>query len=333
MARPTPPTAPPRRGCRRRLAVAAAATVAVGVGVYAAGELYKHRDYLPYFLEHTSPLAEVHETVVESHPDHDIVRVWLVNERSIATEAHLKVPHAGGPSHPVLITMGGLGTGRLPIDRVRDSRDWILVALDYPYHGSRDSMSNLEFLGVLPEARQAMLDSVPAGRMLLDYLWQRDDVDRERVVLVGGSLGALIAPALAAADDRITAVAILFGAADLGALIDANVDLPWPVRPAVAWAGSIIVSPLEPAKYIHRVAPRPLFLLNGTEDEAMPVRCSRLLHELAAEPKTIRWLPLGHVNIRDPEFHQHVLDTCMDWLRDIGYMSDDETMRLQADAP
>jgi hypothetical protein len=99
----------------------------------------------------------------------------------------------------------------------------------------------------------------------------------------------------------------------------------------VSWIGSVIVSPLEPLKYVHLVSPRPVFFLSGTEDEAMPVRCSRLLHERAREPKTIRWLSVGHVNIRDPKFHGRVLQTCMDWLTDIGYMTEDTTMSVRAD--
>jgi dienelactone hydrolase len=316
---------------RRRSVVATASVAALILVVYAAGELYKKRDFLPYFVERSSPLVEVTETVIEEHADHRIVRLRLENEREIWIEAHLKVPDEGGPRRPVLITMGGAGTGRKPIDHLEDTADWLILALDYPYHGDKGSMSRWEFLRILPEARRAMLETVPASRMALDYLWRREDVDRDRIVLAGGSLGALFAPALAAVDERVSALAIIFGAGDLHGLIRANLDLPWPAEPVVSWIGSVIVSPLEPLKYVHLVSPRPVFFLSGTEDEAMPVRCSRLLHERAREPKTIRWLSVGHVNIRDPKFHGRVLQTCMDWLTDIGYMTEDTTMSVRAD--
>jgi dienelactone hydrolase len=296
--------------------------------VYAAGERYKRRDFMPHFLEQTSPLADVTETVIEEHSDHRILQLRLENERGIWVEAHLKVPFEGGPTRPVLITMGGAGTGRKPIDHLENTGDWLILALDYPYHGDEGNMSHWEFAQVLPEARRAMMETVPASRMALDYLWRRDDVDRGRVVLAGGSLGALFAPALAAADERVTALAIIFGAGDLHELIRANLDMSWPFKPVVGWIGSVIVSPLEPLKYIGRVSPRPVFFLSGTEDEAMPVHFSRLLHEAAREPKTIRWLPVGHVNIRDPKFHGRVLQTVLDWLADIGYMTDETTMTL-----
>lgn len=314
---------------RRRLAVITAGLAVATAGLYVFGERYKKRDFLPWFLERKSDLVEVSEHVLEEHPDHTMMYLALRDERGIEVEAHFKVPVAGGPRHPVIITLGGVGTGRRTIDYLGDTRDWLVLALDYPYHGDRHDMSYLEFLGVLPEARRAMMDTVPAGMLALDYLWRRDDVDRSRVVLAGGSFGALFSPALAAADDRITAVAIFFGAGDLEELIDANLHLPWPVGPLAAWLGSVIVSPLEPLKYVRRISPRPLFLLNGTEDEAMPERCSLLLQERAGEPKTIRWLALGHVHIRSTEFHQQVLDHCMDWLREIDYLSDDEPFKLR----
>jgi hypothetical protein len=106
--------------------------------------------------------------------------------------------------------------------------------------------------------------------------------------------------------------------------------MPFPVRQVVAWIGSVIVSPMEPLKYIGRISPRPVFMLSGTEDVAMPEEISRALHDAAGDPKTIRWLSLGHVNLKSTEFHQQVLDACMDWLQEIGFMTEDEVFILPA---
>ncbi|MGD9253375.1 MAG: hypothetical protein PVG92_05535, partial [Holophagae bacterium] len=128
--------------------------------------------------------------------------------------------------------------------------------------------------------------------------------------------------------ERITAVAILFGAGDLQQVIEANLPLPEIVRPPVAWLGSVIVSPFEPLKYIGNISPRPVFFLSGTEDVAMPEAISRELHEAAGEPKKVTWLPLGHVNLDAKEFHQQVLDACMEWLIEIDFMTRDEVFIL-----
>ena len=90
----------------------------------------------------------------------------------------------------------------------------------------------------------------------------------------------------------------------------------------------MLVSPLEPLKYIGRIAPRPVFFLNGTGDEAMPVACSHALHDAAGEPKTIAWLDVGHVDIRSREFHERVLEEFLIWLREIEFIGPDEELGL-----
>jgi len=285
-----------------------------------------------YFLERKSELVTVHERIIEENSEFVVSELAFADAGGIEVEAYLKVPFEGGPLHPVMITLGGAAAGREVIDYLGDTGGWMILALDYPYRGATDDMSHWEFVSILPGARRAMLDTVPAGMLALDYLYRRDDVDRKRIVLSGGSFGALFSPALAAADDRVSAVAILFGAGHLQQVIDANLDLPSPVRQVVAWVGSVIVSPLEPLKYVHRISPRPVFMLSGTEDVAMPEEISRALHEAAGEPKTIRWLSLGHVNLKSTEFHQQVLDACMEWLQEIGFMTEDEVFVLPTSA-
>ena len=96
----------------------------------------------------------------------------------------------------------------------------------------------------------------------------------------------------------------------------------------VTWIGSVLVSPLEPTKYVGRIAPRPVFFLNGTGDAAMPVACAQALHDAAGEPKTVTWLDLGHVDIRSREFHGRVLEEFLAWLREIEFIDPDETLGL-----
>ncbi|KPJ91389.1 MAG: hypothetical protein AMS18_08815, partial [Gemmatimonas sp. SG8_17] len=242
--------------------------------------------------------------------------------------AHLKVPAEGDPRHPVMIILGGTAAGREVIGYLGDTHSWMILALDYPYRGPTEDLSHWDFVSIVPDARRALLDTVPAAMMVLDYLHGRGDVDTDRIVLAGGSFGALIAPAVAAAEERVTAVAILFGAGDLEKVIKANLPLSKIIRPPAAWFGSVIVSPLEPLKYIGRISPRPVFFLSGTEDESMPTAISRALHDAAGEPKKVTWLELGHIRLDAKEFHQQVLEACREWLVEIGYMTPDEAFIL-----
>lgn len=296
----------------------------VGGAVYGLGEWYKTHDYLPHFLERKTDLVRVEERVIVDDREFLIYDITFEGANGLSVIAHLKVPFAGGPRHPVMITLGGTAAGREVLEYLGDTRSWMILALDYPYRGPTEGLSHWEFVSVVPDARRALLDTVPAAMMVLDYLHSRGDVDTDRIILAGGSFGALIAPAVAAAEERVTAVAILFGAGDLEQVIEANLPLPKIVRPPAAWFGSVVVSPLEPLKYIGRISPRPVFFLSGTEDDSMPESISRALHDAAGEPKKVTWLKLGHINLHAKEFHQQVLNACGEWLVEIGYMTPDE---------
>ena len=300
----------------------------VMVVLWLLGEALKTRDYVPYFLECHSALTSVSETILEETDEFSVVHLMLRSELGIEVESHLRVPAHGPGLRPTIVILGGVRTGRRTVEYLGDTGDWLVVALDYPYRGKKSGLSRVEFLASVPAMRRAVLDTVPAGMLVLDYLSRRGDVDRDRYVLAALSVGALVAPSLADADDRVSSVAIFFGAGDLGALIDSNLDLPWPLKPGVSWLGSVLVSPLEPLKYVGRIHPRPVFMLNGSDDPAMPERCARALHEAAREPKTVCWLPSGHVSVHSPEFHEQVVGEFVAWLRAIGFLSAGETLEL-----
>jgi cephalosporin-C deacetylase-like acetyl esterase len=312
---------------RKRLLRTGVVAAFLGILVLAffwAGEAYQERDYLPYFLERKGQLISAIETPLDPQPDGELSDLKLVDDRGLEVGAVLKLPRHGEPPHPVLLTLGGARTGRRTVDYLGNTGNFIVLAMDYPYHGKRTRMSRVEFLTRVPQMRRAVLDTVPATSLGVDYLYERDDVDRERIVLAAGSFGALFAPAVAAADERVRALALFFGAGDLETLVETNLDARPPVHAVASWLGSTIVSPMEPLKYIHRVAPRPIFMLNGTDDPSMPEHCSRALYERAGEPKTIRWMSMGHVDVRAEEFHTVILSEFLVWLVEIGYVSSEE---------
>jgi dienelactone hydrolase len=294
--------------------------IAAGVVGFLAGEHYRDLDYLDHFRERRGRLLTPDVSSPEPFGDGVRYTLTLRNDRGIEVEAVLKVPAHAAPPYPAIVSLGGLHSGRHAIEHLGNTGEFMVLAVDYPFRGKRDRLSTWQFVRQLPAMRRAVLDTPPATMLAIDYLLGRGDVDRSRVVLVGGSLGALFVPAAAAADDRATALAILFGAGDLGALAEATLDLPGPIRRPAAWMLSTLVSPVEPLKYIGRVAPLPVFLLNGTEDPRMPEQCSVLLQQAARDPKTVRWMPVGHVSIRDPEFRREVRGVFLDWLVEIEFL-------------
>jgi len=291
------------------------------LGIYWAGEAYCRRDFRRHFELLRGTLEQVEQTHLEAVEEHEIFEVRLRDDRGLAVVGHLKVPAESEKRHPALLILGGVRTGRRTLDYLADTHGVVLFALDYPYEGKRSGLSTLEFLYSLPRMRRAVINTVPAAQLAVDYLLSRPDVDPDRIILTG-----------AATDPRIDALVVLFGGGDIQSLIRTNLDRPiWMTVPA-AWLGKVITAPVEPLRYIGDVSPRPVFFLNGTEDLGFPVANVRLLHEAAREPKTIRWIEAGHVIINRPEFHEQVTGELVAWLLEQNLVPPDAWVRVQTDA-
>ena len=230
-------------------------------------------------------------------------------------------PVSGGiQPGPAFILLAGLRTNKRAIEYIEDVGNVVMLALDYPYEGKRSQLGAGEFLARLPRMRRAVLDTPAVVTMAVDFLMSRPEVDRSRIVLVGGSIGALVGPAAVATEPRIAGAAFLFGAGDLETLIAANIPAPRWVASMGAWLASLVTSPIEPTKYIGQISPRPVFMLSGRFDQRMPESCSRALHDAADAPRTIRWIETEHVHVRTERFQQLVRTEFEAWLRAKGFL-------------
>jgi fermentation-respiration switch protein FrsA (DUF1100 family) len=53
---------------------------------------------------------------------------------------------------------------------------------------------------------------------------------------------------------------------------------------------------VDPLTYASRIAPRPLLMINGSEDRVIPALAAQRLYDAAGEPKQIDWFPgEGHI--------------------------------------
>lgn len=292
--------------------------LAATAAVYGLGEWYRRADFGEGLLEmHGGP--GVWETAFERRDEaHEYHTVRLRGGAGISVTASLRTPVGDPRRYPALVVLGGLRTGRGTIEYLDRTPGLVLLCLDYPYEGKREGLTVTEFVRALPAIRRAIVETAPAVMLGVDYLLARDDVDPDRIVLAGGSLGALFVPAAAALDGRIAAAAILFGAGDIERLARANIGAPAMLAAPAAWAVAVLTAPVEPLAYVGRISPRPVFMLSATGDPRVPLACSRLLHDRAREPKTIRWIDAGHVSVHDREFHGLVGEELLLWLEANG---------------
>lgn len=301
-------------------AVVAAATILVLCGVY-IGNL----DYSRYFQTAKGKLTG--SVSVPFKSDSLFVREWLslTGDSGRKVSCGLLVPRGGDSTrrHPAVILLGGKATGKYAIDYVLDIKDVIIASPDYPYD-PRDSYDLAEFISDVPKMRKAALGMVPSVRLVLDYLWQRPDVDTTRLVLLGYSFGAPFVPCIATYDRRVSVAAMVFGSGNLAGLIRHNVRR---YKGALAsdfagLAGCAFLQPLEPLMYARRISPTPLIMINGTEDEQVPERFVLEFYSRVKTPKHLVWLKAAHVNPRNIYLTRRIVETLKAELHRLNILSD-----------
>ncbi len=139
----------------------------------------------------------------------------------------------------------------------------------------------------------------------LAYLATRDDVDAERVGVLGVSMGAAVSIMVAADTPEIAALVAesSFKSADsaIGQSFEHFVDLPaFPFGPISVWIIErrlgIDAGDVAPEREIARISPRPILLIHGQADTIISLRDGEALYAAAEEPKEIWTVPgAGHV--------------------------------------
>lgn len=269
--------------------------IVAGTALVAGWYFYAH-DYRSYF---EARRGKYEGAVVTPASGGSLVeKSWLTvkNKDGFVVECGMLTPRDHVGKHPVIILLGGKATGKYAVNYALDITGVIIIAVDYPYT-PRETYTILNFLRDVPAIRNALIDMVPSVMLVTDYLLAREDVDTTRIVLLGYSFGAPFVPCIVAHDRRLAVAAMVYGGGDLRSLIVHNVRRyeSEAIAQFVGALGGFLLRPLEPMRYIERVTPTPLIMINGTNDEQVPRYNAELLYNAAGEPKTISWLESRHV--------------------------------------
>jgi fermentation-respiration switch protein FrsA (DUF1100 family) len=215
---------------------------------------------------------------------------------------------------------------RLPAVLLNDGRELNSAAIRYlpPEFGDVVVLS-LDYPEALPDefdAVSTLLDSDAIRRELrriprlfslgAAYLTQRTDVDSSRLAMVVTSFAVPFGVMAAAADPRFRNVGLIYGAGDLGRVLEANLSLePRFLRSLAADLAHELYGEFEPTRYVAAISPRPLVMVNGRNDPQMPVEAVRALYAAADEPKTLIWLTTGHLLPTDRRLIRALVDTTL----------------------
>lgn len=161
-----------------------------------------------------------------------------------------------------------------------------VFVFDYRGYGQSDGKPNRDGI---------QEDAVAAVR----WVRGRPDVDPDRLIFFGQSLGAAIAVHLAAGQERagVRVVLLESGFSSYRTLTRdklAGSFLTWPLQ----WPLSFLVSDrYRPRDDIAKIAPIPVLIIHSTADPIVPYHHAQTLYAAAREPKTLWTIPdAGHTS-------------------------------------
>ena len=219
---------------------------------------------------------------------------------------------------PAVLLQGGLNTSSRALQFVPHPGNRVLASMEYPYRMPRRA-GFFTILRELPRMR-ASTDRAVAGLLLvLDYLESLPEVDAGRTIIVGGSLGVPFAAMAGAVEPRFEGVGLLFGGGDLISLVKARLPFRSTVLRDVS--GLLLrpwLDPVDPTRFVPRIAPRPVLLVNGRQDTYIPKACVDVLHAAAQEPKEIVWVDTPH-RVQATAFADTVAQAVWTWMEREGW--------------
>ncbi len=188
-----------------------------------------------------------------------------------------------------------------------------LAVFIFNFRGTGASGGNLDILGWTRDLKA-----------VLDYLCALPELDRSHLSLLGFSGGAAVSVYVAAHDKRVSSIVtcacpaeftLLTKAGDSQAVIDrfrsigAIRDDSFPASVADWFRGFETVSPI---KYIAEIAPRPLLLVHGDQDETVAVSHAHRLYARAEEPKQLKIVEGAGHRLRQDD---RIVTIVTDWLK------------------
>ncbi len=159
------------------------------------------------------------------------------------------------------------------------------AVLIFNFRGTGASDGNLDILGWTRDLKT-----------ITDYLYTLPEVDKSHLSLLGFSGGAAVSVFVASEDKRVSSIIACSCPAEFNFFTDPQAvidrfrsigvirDDDFPHSVEEWFSGFKLISPI---KYVAGIAPRPLLLVHGSQDEVVKVRHAHRLFEKAGEPKQL----------------------------------------------
>lgn len=247
------------------------------------------------------PLEAVERKMETGADEPTCFHVTFTSARDERVPALLTLPKDGSPAYPVILILHGVFGHKTSPNQIKRSDALVAgghatLRIDGQYRGERESASRIA-IGMQAQHcyrnRDAMIQTAVDLMRGVDYLSARDDIDMGRIGFAGFSMGGAIGAIFCALEPRVKAAALAITGGNFDKLnIRAGSESS---RERVRRAYRIV----DPARYVCRIAPRPLLMINAAKDEIVPKTATEALYEAARDPKRIVWYDCGHTSLPD----------------------------------
>ena len=230
----------------------------------------------------------------------------------------ITLPETGEGPFPCVVFLHGIGQRKDFLDEITlpfNEAGFAMASFDQYMRGARSLSREASVFEEIGAFRDRAARTIIDTRRLVDYLETREEIDSERIYLVGASYGAITGATAAAFEPRYKATVLVYGGGGIGKLLNAPAirneigPLVYLARP-LAW---YLMSKVDPLHYAGDIAPRPVLIQNGDHDQLISNASAYALQEACGEPKDIIWYESDHVGLDEAQTQQ-VLDDALDWL-------------------
>jgi dienelactone hydrolase len=218
---------------------------------------------------------------------------------------------------PAIVFLHGIGQKKDFLDEIAGpftKAGFAFASFDQYTRGER-RMKDKSMLAQANAFRLRPAYTVNDTRRMIDYLETRPDIATNRIYLVGASYGAITGATAAAFDDRLKAAVLIYGGGNIPELLEAREIAAgvgaW--MPLVKVLGWYFFGVSDPARYVGKISPRPVYLQNGTNDGLISAPAAKTLQDAAREPKKVQWYEGDHIGTDEAAVKQ-VLQDVLEYL-------------------